>query len=309
MQVQICGAGISGSYLYMLLRDEHRVKVKEVRDTVDCVCAWGIAYRQAKELYREIGLNFDEYVLSKPKFAIANGIKFKNKNIVTFDRKSLLEELWKEIEFGQNDADIYIDATGTERALLPKIKEDKIYLTVQYLEEHEIEENVYAYARKTGYAWAFPLGDNRWHLGAGDISYERAEELIKKLREFYGFNEKNVFCSCRGKVRMLPPSKCKPFVFEKIVGVGEAIGCVSGFGEGNAPSLECAKILFENFYDRSEYEKEVLRRFKWIEIEHKLVECMQNGKKISAMLKIPRVAMIERKRSAFSLNFFKLIKI
>jgi len=37
-----------------------------------------IAYKQAKKLYREIRIDLDEYILLKPKYAVANGIKIKN---------------------------------------------------------------------------------------------------------------------------------------------------------------------------------------------------------------------------------------
>jgi len=81
----------------------------------------GIAYKQAKELYREIGIDLDEYVLLKPKYAVTNGIKIKNRNIVIFDKKKLLEDLWSQIEFKEVKADLYVDATGYKRALLNNI--------------------------------------------------------------------------------------------------------------------------------------------------------------------------------------------
>ncbi|MDI9645104.1 MAG: NAD(P)/FAD-dependent oxidoreductase [Archaeoglobales archaeon] len=304
MRVQIYGAGIGGSYLFMLLRDHAEVGVKEISKAVDCRCAWGIAYKQAKELYNLVGIEFDDYVLSKPKLAIANGIEMKNKNIVTFDRKKLLSDLWQEIEFKDVEADIQVDATGTSRALLPNIEMDSIYFTVQSIEKHDFDENIYAYGRRTGYAWAFPLGDKRWHIGAGDLNYERAAELVEEMRKFYGFSYSEKSCYCKAKIRMLPPSKCKPIVYKNIFGVGEAIGCVSGFGEGNAPSLECAKILADciNNSELEEYEKRVLKNFKWIEVEHEFVRDLQRNKKLSALLKLPKIALIERKRSA-TVNF------
>lgn len=304
MRVQIHGAGIAGSYLFMLLKEHAEVGVREISKAVDCNCAWGIAYKQAKELYSLIGINFDDYVLSKPKFAIANGIEMKNKNIVTFDRKRLLSDLWREIEFKNLDAEIQVDATGTSRALLPSIKNDSIYFTVQSIEKHNFDENIYAYGRRTGYAWAFPLGDNRWHIGAGDLSYERAAELVEEMRKFYGFSDSEKSCQCKAKIRLLPPSKCRPIVYRNIFGVGEAIGCVSGFGEGNAPSLECAKILADCMINSEleKYEKRVLKNFGWIEIEHRFVKDLQEGRRLSALLKLPRIALIERKRSA-TVNF------
>lgn len=298
MKIQIYGAGMAGSYLYMLLSEEFDVTVKDTRKKPDCRCAWGTMYSEAKKLYKEIGINLDEFILVKPKYAIANGIKIKNKNVVIFDRKRLLEKLWSQIKFGDTKADIIVDATGYKRALLPKLN-DKLYPTIQTIEEHDAEENIYAYGRKTGYAWAFPLGDNKWHIGAGDVNERRAQELIEILRQKYGFNETQKICSCKSKIRLLPPSKCRPFIYKNIVGVGEAIGCVSGFGEGNAPSLLSAKILAECLTSNSldEYEKRILDEFKWIEEEHEFVESVQNGKKLKVLLKIPKVMAIEKNRS------------
>ena len=299
LSVQIFGAGMAGSYLYMLLSRDFDVSIKDVRVRPDCRCAWGITYKQAKKLYREIGIDLDEYVLLKPKYAVANGIKIKNRNIVIFDKKRLLEDLWEQIEFKEVKANLYVDATGYKRVLLPKL-DDRLYPTIQMIEEHDAEENIYAYARRTGYAWAFPLGNNRWHIGAGDLNETRALELIERLRQEYGFNEGDKICSCKSKIRILPPSKCRPFVSGNVVGVGEAIGCVSGFGEGNAPALESAKILYECLINDElrEYEKRILKEFKWIEEEHKFVEAVQNCKKFATLLQLPRVITIEKRRSA-----------
>ncbi len=299
MKIQIHGAGMAGSYLYFLLRDEFEVGIDDVRNKPDCRCAWGISYKEAKELYKNIGVNLDDYILSKPKYGIVNGIKLKNKYIVIFDRAKLLSDLWKEIDFKKVDADIEIDATGYKRAYLPKIENDRVYPTVQRIEVHEMDENIYTYTSQFGYAWAFPLGDNRWHIGAGEKSVERAEALIEGLRKAYGFEKKEPSCSCISGVRLLPPSKCRPFIRCIYIGVGEAIGCVSGFGEGNAPALKSAEILRdclveENFND---YEERILKEFKWIEIEHKFVDAVQQNKMLTALFYMLRVIAIERKRS------------
>lgn len=152
--------------------------------------------------------------------------------------------------------------------------------------------------RKTGYAWAFPLGDG-WHVGAGDLSYERALELIDQLRRVYDIPKIEGECSCRARIRMLPPSKCKPIVHGNVYGVGEAIGCVSGGGEGNAPSLRCAYVFYEclDSGNLSDYEKRVFEEFWWIEEEHKFLYAVQNDKKLTALRLLPKVVSIESKRS------------
>ncbi len=300
MRIQIYGAGIAGSYLYELLdQNGFDVRIYDVRKVPDCRCAWGIAYDEAKELYGKIGVNLDDYVLSNPKEVIINNkIFLKNKNIRIFDRKRLLEDLWRGMDFEKGEGDVVVDATGCSRAILPKIENDKIYYTVQSVERHDADENIYVQMRKTGYAWAFPLGD-RWHIGAGDLSYERAMELVEKLREVYGFERKGEECQCRARIRMLPPSRCRPIVHGNVYGVGEAVGCVSGGGEGNAPSLRCAYLFFECLRDGrlEEYEKRVLEEFWWIEEEHKFVAAVQEDRKFTALRLLPKVVSIESKRS------------
>ncbi len=299
MKVQIYGAGIAGSYLYHLLsQNGFDVTIYDIRSKPDCRCAWGFSYSETKSLYREIGINVDDYILSKPKYVVVNDrLWLKNKEIVILDKKRLIEDLWK-FELREEGGDIIIDATGHSRAILPKIENDAVYATVQYVEKHDLDENIYIYMVRTGYAWAFPLGD-RWHIGAGDLTKERALELIEKLREIYGLKKEKGECSCVGRIRLLPPSKCKPIVYGNVYGVGEAIGCVSGAGEGNAPSLKCAKIFYDCLTEGKldEYEKRVLDEFWWIELEHEFVSAVQNGKKLKALRLLPKIISVESKRS------------
>lgn len=275
--IQIYGAGVAGTFLYNLLfKNGYDVSIFDIRSSPDCRCGWGIAYREAKELYLEIDINFDEFILEKPKKVIVNGVEFKNVGIATFDKLRLLKELWENLEFRNGEAELVVDATGARREFLPKIAEDRLVPTIQFMERHGNEENIYIYFERHGYAWAFPLGD-RWHIGAGSVFEKKIPELIKKLRLRFGFEKKESLCSCKAKIRMLPPSKCRPFVHGNVVGVGEAIGCVSGAGEGNAPSLRCAKILYECIENLEEYEKRVLRDLRWVEREQRFLESVLRG--------------------------------
>ena len=298
MKIQIYGAGIAGSYLYCLLSGRLEVGIVDRRSEPDCRCGWGIYYSEARELYGRIGIDFDRYVLCKPRYLIVNNVRFRNM-MVSFDRKHLLEDLWREIEFKSLDnPDLIIDATGYERAFLPKIENDSLYYTIQMLEVHECEENIYIYSSRFGYAWAIPLSNNRWHIGAGGVSEEYCRKLLNNLRIQYGFKAREPICMCKARVRLLPPSRCKPIINGKVVGVGEAIGCVSGFGEGNTPSLKSALILSECILNNAleRYEEEISREFKWIELEHEFVRAVQEGNKVKTLKLLPKVLKIEGKR-------------
>jgi len=295
---------MAGSFLYLLLKQdgEFRVGIKDLRGEPDCKCAWGIVYPEARALYRKVGVRLDDYVLARTRKAIVNGVEFKSQ-IVSFDRRRLLRDLWNEMEFRELEGpDLIVDATGCDRALLPKIRNDVKYATIQFLERHkrhEQDEILYIHARRTGYAWAIPLGDGRWHVGAGEKNAERASELLQAFRRRYGFNGGSRLCSCRAEVRLLPPSRCRPFISGRVVGVGEAVGCVSGFGEGNAPSLKSADILHECLRRNAlgEYERRILEEFRWIEVEHRFVWEAQRGRRMPSPQLSLKVILIESRRT------------
>jgi flavin-dependent dehydrogenase len=301
-KIQIYGAGMAGSFLYHLLKEDgFDVTIFDKRKTPDCRCGWGTVYSEAKEIYRKIGLSFDEYVLVKPKGVVANGVFFKNKDLVTFDRKKLLEDLWQEMDFEERrKVDIIIDATGVARAILPPIENDRVGIAYQCVEKHDAEDNFYIHLEKTGYAWAFPLADGKWHIGAGEMEKERVIHLLDGLRKRYGFkNSESGVCNCWGSLRMMKLSDCRPFIYENIVGVGESIGTVSGAGEGNIPSLISANVLFECLKEGrlDEYEKRIFRELEWVENEQKFVEALLNRKVFSVIKLLPKIIAHEKKRT------------
>ncbi|MEM1957124.1 MAG: NAD(P)/FAD-dependent oxidoreductase [Archaeoglobaceae archaeon] len=304
--IQIYGAGVAGTFLYYLLfKNGYRVSIFDVRKSPDCRCGWGIAYKEARELYSEIEVNLDDFILTRPEKVVVNGIELKNNGIAIFDKLKLLKELWEGIEFKKCEAKLIVDATGTKREFLPKIANDRLVPTLQFMERHENVENIYIHFERHGYAWAFPLGEY-WHIGAGSIFENKIPELIEKLRLKFGFERKESVCSCKAKIRMLPPSKCRPFVHRNVVGVGEAIGCVSGAGEGNAPSLKCAKILYECIENLENYESRILTELKWVEREQRFFESVLRG--LPAIHLLFRIIPHESKRLVKHsiLDFFRV---
>ncbi len=298
--IQIYGAGIAGTYLYHLLHNSgYNVAIYDRRREPDCRCAWGIIYSEARKLYSRIGIDLNDYVLLKPEYIVANGLWLRNRDVAIFDKKQLLSDLW-DFEIVQIEKpELIVDATGVSRAFLPPLQQDRVLPTVQFVEKHDLEENLYIQMDRTGYAWAFPLGEERWHIGAGNVEPKRITEFIDELRKRYGFSETDSLCRCSARIRLLRPSKCRPFFSGNVVGVGEAIGCVSGAGEGNVPALESAKILYECITSNrlDEYERRILEELEWIEVEQKFVDAMLKGKYLSALKHLPRIISTENRRA------------
>ncbi len=300
--IQIYGAGIAGTYLYHLLQNSGLdVAIYDKRREPDCRCAWGIVYSEARRLYSRVGINLDDYVLLRPEYIVANGIWLKNRDVVIFDKKQLLSDLWEFEIVKIENPELIVDATGVSRALLPPLQEDRVLPTVQFVEKHDVEENLYIQMDRTGYAWAFPLGEGKWHVGAGNVEPGKIAEFIEDLRKKYGFSETETLCRCSAKIRLLQPSKCRPFLFGKVVGVGEAIGCVSGAGEGNVPALDSARILYECIVSDSlnEYEGRILEELEWVEVEQKFVDAMLRGNYLSALKHLPRIISTESRRAVY----------
>ncbi|MEM4503725.1 MAG: NAD(P)/FAD-dependent oxidoreductase, partial [Archaeoglobaceae archaeon] len=85
--IQIYGAGVAGTFLYYLLfKNGYRVSIFDVRKSPDCRCGWGIAYKEARELYSEIEVNLDDFILTRPEKVVVNGIELKNNGIAIFDK-------------------------------------------------------------------------------------------------------------------------------------------------------------------------------------------------------------------------------
>ncbi len=292
--IQIYGAGMSGTYFAKLCENEGvKYKIYDIRDKPDCRCAWGIEnIAKFKKLLSDIDYKLDEYVLSKCKKVITNYGTLRKK-VITIDKAKLLSDLWNELEINKpedQNEEIIVDATGYRRAILPPIKNDVLVPCVQIRCKSNLDENIYIFIDGIkGYAWAFPVGEE-WHIGAGHIDgIDKANELVKKLIRYFKVKIGNVKCKCRGRVRHLPPSKCKPIYFyngRNIFGIGESVGAVTFIGAGNVTTLESAKVLIDvllNEDDYYTYDDRIIKTFKSIETSYKLVESVNKKNVIDAL--------------------------
>jgi len=293
--IQIYGAGMAGTYFAKLCENEGiKYKIYDVRDKPDCRCAWGIEnVEKFKKLLSEIDYKLDEYILSKCKKVLTNLGTLRRK-VITFDKAKLLSDLWNELDVNkpeEQNEEIVVDATGHKRAILPSIRNDVLIPCVQIRCKSNLdEENIYIFTDGVkGYSWAFPVGEE-WHIGAGHIDgIDKANELVKNLIRYFKVKIADVKCKCRGYVRHLPPSRCKPIYFyngRNIFGIGESIGAVTFVGGGNVTSLESAKVLIDvilNEDDYYTYEDRIIKTFRSIETTYKLFDSINKKNMIEAL--------------------------
>ncbi len=281
VKIAIVGGGIAGSFLAKLLSIEgYDVTVFTESKRLGCFCAWGTVFNEVDYLLRKVGLRLKDYVFSKIKYLVVNGIKLNAKNIVTFNKPKLIYDLLENVKVKYIRAtkdtvrnyDIIVDATGFRRELLGKLKRDFMLPTIEYVikdEEGILNENtIYVQLGKVGYAWMFPLINKFWHVGAGDIVLD-IKELTERVMGKYGLNRDKIkiTCECKSYVRLLPPKYCQPIVKGNIYGCGESIGTVYPLtGEGIAFSMRCSEILFDNIVANKtpkDYVSSILKEFKW----------------------------------------------
>lgn len=294
MRIAIAGMGPAGAYLSSLLGDEHKVEIFEMqeKDKFTSHCAWGTGYYKMRELVKNVGLNFDDYVFFKGKrlyVELRGGLRsVKLYGLCTFDKPRLLKDLASNVKVNygkilrreEGDYDLFIDATGIHRMLLPPLKKDYTIPTLQYLvrfKEPPFDDFfVRPFSNYTGYLWYFPLGDRLAYVGAGDVKYGRHKtapiEFVKK-------NKGEVLKKMSRILRLTPPTMTEPHFFGRTVGVGESVGTVfAPLGEGILPSMMAAELLKQNLEDLEGYSAALKEKFKPFEDAFKFVTAKVKGR-------------------------------
>ncbi|MEM1770062.1 MAG: NAD(P)/FAD-dependent oxidoreductase [Nitrososphaerota archaeon] len=277
LKIAIIGVGVAGSYLLARLSGEHQVVGFERFDKSKYfpVCAWATSRNEMSKLCKNVGLNFEDYVLHVGRELIVDLGKelypMKLRGLCTFDKLRFVNDLIgsSPVKFGVNvlsppdGYDLIIDATGFNRSLLPKTDNQYYIHTIQYrvkFREPPFDDfYIKPFRDLCGYLWYFPLGDNVYHVGAGDY-FRRHVDVVKKFVEK---NRGEILMKAGKPVRITPPEYCKPIRSGRIVGVGESIGTVyPALGEGIIPSIQSAEILFQNIENLDRYEEKVVEKFK-----------------------------------------------
>ncbi len=331
MKIAIVGAGVAGSYLLNRL-DGHQVECFEMRpqDKWYTVCAWGTSEPYISEMVKRAGFNFEDYVLHRgKKMTVDSGhgtFDLPLRGLVSYDKHRLCEDMLKghtvhwgtqvrELDGRFKDFDTVVDATGMQRALLPKIEGDILVPCLEYQVKSKNfpwdDFYIKPYPGLTGYLWYFPLWDGVAHIGAGELHGAYKGELEAMLKKY----DCEVIRKIGRPVRIIPPSACLPFSHGKVIGVGESVGTVFPMlGEGIIPSMQCAEIFIENIDDMAAYEAAVLKHTEVYTKGFKFVESKMAGK-FNLMTSFPRLFSVYRfmagneKRFGMQTRLSDLIKL
>ncbi|MCW3128612.1 MAG: hypothetical protein N2V75_00675 [Methanophagales archaeon] len=293
-KIAIAGMGVAGSFLLRLLLQRgyapDSIGCFEVKQRSACgiaPCAFGIAKKQFVDILKNVDLDATNYILSSFNKILIDDTA-ADCDLCMINKPQLLKDLIgehpvkilnSEERIDTSQYDMVVDATGYKRVYLPPIENDLIIPTIQY----KIKTEEYEYLPLTinhvgiGYGWIFPLADNEYHIGMGCLKCN----LMERFKELYHdiISTSEVICGCKSYVRLLPPRYAMPIVHKNIVGVGESVGTVAPLcGAGIIASMESALLLSENIEDIYSYERAMLKHFRYLNKEFKVLRKMMDGK-------------------------------
>lgn len=283
-RIAIAGAGVSGSYLASCLVEKGiSVDLYDLPHQNACSissCAW-MATPEIVSLIRSAGLDPAHYILKRFSSALFQGQVF-GVDLMTIDKPALIRDLRGTIpvrydSVNPEEYDRIIDATGTNRAFLPPVTDDRLVPCIQYRGVTETDRHIpeirCVYG---GYAWSFPLGDGRSHVGC----LSHAADPAHLLRGSGLLDGLKTECGCRSSLRITSPAGALPFVAGKIWGAGEAIGCVYPLlGDGIVPALRNVRLLLDSWNDPDAYRRAVLKTFSHMAAEHALLTTLNAGRR------------------------------
>ncbi len=291
MKVAIAGAGLTGAYLYRLLKSlGHEADIFARDPGTRCginPCAWGTS-NGFMEQVKGAGLDPEKYILQNLQYVWIDGFKIPAE-LATFDKPRLIKDLLKDARIiqGPVHAEEYgriIDATGVSRVFLPPPAEDILLPCRQWRIQTETPLPNRIQLGKIGYAWCFPLSHHEYHVGCGSLISDPPRTL-KELggrNNFPGLEDARVSCACAGKIRLTAPQYSLPFISTdgpaEVWGVGESIGCVAPLaGDGIVPGLRSVQILLADWDDPSGYQEAILREFHWMKSERTVIEKLRKS--------------------------------
>ncbi len=294
MKLAIAGAGMTGAYLYRLLKDAGcEAHLYDRESGTGCglkPCAWGTSAGFV-ELVAKTGLDAAAYILRRLDHVVIDGVRIAA-DLITFDKPRLVRDLLgdaviRPVPLPVQSYDRVIDATGVARALLPSIADDITLGCCQYLvETEEVLENRIRLGR-IGYAWCFPLSGNRFHIGCGSLVADSRQILAELgwLANGSSLYPPKIVCGCSGTIRLTGPHHASPFVAngcaDGIWGVGEAIGCVAPLaGDGIVSGMRSVQLLLETWDSPQQYREALLDEFHWMKDERCVIDRLRTGNRV-----------------------------
>ena len=247
MKIAVAGMGVAGSTISSLLHDSgHDLSLFDPKSPgFYPPCGWAVNEREFCHLSQKIGLNGEDYVLSRADSIIlsnsSRSIRLQSGGLCTIDKMRFLVDLADGMAISRGrlsprEYDIVFDCTGISRAYIGQPREDFRMRAVEALvagsQKKEFVFNYYPGGH--GYSWSFPLGSNT-HIGSGS---DRTE-----LNSFV--------LSLPNKIRLTGRDiRIRPLFDEavsgNVVAVGESAGTVSPItGEGILPSMRNAFLAAE----------------------------------------------------------------
>jgi flavin-dependent dehydrogenase len=288
VKIAIVGAGITGSYLCRLLENEgYDVHLYDRPVKTRCgfrPCAWGTS-RGFSDLVSLAGLDPSHYTLVESTSVTIDDVDVGGE-LITFDKPRLIRDLRGRTAImsgwpPKRGYDRIIDATGVSRAVLPAIENDLILPCVQYRVRTGEPLGNRIELTSVGYAWTFPLGHDEYHIGCGSLVMDPAQILEQSGWLTKKTEGQHVICKCSSTISVSSPHHSLPFVALmdgcEVWGIGEAIGCVAPLaGDGIVPGLQSAQLLLKWWNNPEAYRKAVLREFRWMKEERRVVDKLRN---------------------------------
>ncbi len=329
--IAICGAGFSGLLLAHSLSQHNKVTILDRSPELRTVCGWGIPKILFQDTAAKHGLNPEDYILFKAKeLIIDQGHKVRHipaSNLCTFHKEKFMRDLirnttatykWGQTLDKTNDFDLIVDATG-KRDLLGKLPSDKFFATYQVKAEFPsglpkpdfyINFPPKQELSTIKYLWHFPLSENTAFIGCMATEGKKARSIVndflqKIQREG---NDYHISVEQARVLRLNPPKSSLPFFKGNIVGVGNSIGAITSFGEGNALAASTAELLAENVLDYSmnfhKYQEKVLKRLGWLESDYRASEAMTHDRMLQNLPSMLRIQSFYRRRFGIGLLDF-----
>ncbi|MCW4015437.1 MAG: NAD(P)/FAD-dependent oxidoreductase [Candidatus Bathyarchaeota archaeon] len=293
MKIGIVGAGVVGAYLACRLSSRYNVEIfdKKQKDDLGHDCAWLFHYSDLRNYCEKCKLDPVNYLEHVGRLFDFFGVPVTINDQITFNKHQFLLDLLMRVngvhfesKISKNDLDDYdlvIDATGSSRNILPSVHklEPNCFIHCYQLEveSHDLPNDFYVHPAGLGFLWAFPRRGNITRVGCGSFTTNPKKEV-----EGYLTNKNyKLLRICSGTIRVVPPSKSKPFLLvgqPNIVGVGECIGVVSPLtGEGIRSALRCADLFIDALESNlNVYGRGVLEKFNHVDQEFALLEALRH---------------------------------